>query len=75
VCKDIQDNVIISNGIHMNLTRKNQLIVGTIVLLLFILTYFYKYAIIGYLLLGLMMLYIAISGNCFMSSFLTKNEY
>jgi rhodanese-related sulfurtransferase len=73
--KDIHDNVIISNGIYMNLTRKIQLIVGTIVLLLFILTYFYKYAFIGYLLLGLMMLYVAISGNCFMSSLLTKNEY
>lgn len=72
---DKDKDVVISNEIHMNLTRKIQLISGTMILLLFLITYFYKKAIYGYLLLGVMMLYVSLSGNCFMSSYLTSNEY
>lgn len=61
-------------GIHMSLTRKIQIISGSIILLIFLLMLFYKNAVYAYVGLGLFMLYVGISGNCFMSSILTKGD-
>lgn len=61
-------------GIHMSLTRKIQIISGSIILLIFLLSLFYKNAVYAYIGLGLFMLYVGISGNCFMSSILTKGD-
>jgi rhodanese-related sulfurtransferase len=61
-------------GIHMSLTRKIQIISGTIILLIFLLSLFYNNAVYAYIGLGLFMLYVGISGNCFMSSILTKGD-
>lgn len=73
--KDISKDVVISKGLHMNLVRKVQLIAGSLILFFFLITLGVSDFIYSYLLLGLMMLYVSLSGNCFMSSFLTKNDF
>jgi len=59
----------------MSITRKIQVISGSIILFIFALSFKYSIAIYIYILLGLFMLYVGISGNCFMSSILTKNDF
>lgn len=70
-----KNNIIYSDGYHMNLTKKVQLISGSIILLIFFLgkkdPVFFNF----YLILAIVMLYVSISGNCFMSKFLTQNDY
>ena len=66
--------VIASKNWHLSLTRKIQIICGTILIAIFCLLYInfnFKYLL---LLMGIFMLYVGISGNCFMSSFLTKGD-
>jgi rhodanese-related sulfurtransferase len=66
--------VIKSQGVHLSMTRKIQIISGSIILILFVLLFFYekaKYLFLGF---GLMMLYVGISGNCFMTPILNKEE-
>ena len=62
-----------SPGLHLSLVRKIQIISGSIILVLFGLLFFHnvKYAL---LLFGLVMIYVGVSGNCFMASILTKND-
>ena len=56
---------------HLNLTRKIQLIAGFMILLIFFITIKFKFeAIFAFVGLGLMMIYVGLSGNCFMSKFL-----
>jgi|SaaInlStandDraft_5_1057022.scaffolds.fasta_scaffold119651_1 rhodanese-related sulfurtransferase len=69
------DQVIKTSGIHMSITRKIQVISGSIIIFIFALSYKYSIAIYIYILLGLFMLYVGISGNCFMSSILTRNSF
>ena len=73
--KDISKEVVISKGLHLNLVRKVQLIAGSFILFFFFITLGFRDFFYSYLLLGLMMLYVSLSGNCFMSSFLTKNDF
>jgi rhodanese-related sulfurtransferase len=73
--KDLEEDIIKTNGLHMNFTRKIQLIIGIIILLLFLLTYYYKKAIYGFLLLGLMLLFVSLTGYCFLSKLLVSNDY
>ncbi len=68
------DQIIKTSGIHMSITRKIQVISGSIILFIFALSYKYSVAIYIYILLGLFMLYVGISGNCFMSSILTRKS-
>ncbi len=63
-----------SPGLHLSITRKIQIISGSIILFLFTLLLFYDNVKYIYLFLGLIMLYVGISGNCFMSSILTKDD-
>lgn len=63
-----------SPGIHLSLERKIQIISGSIIVLLFTLLFFHDNVKYMFLLFGLVMIYVGISGNCFMASILTKND-
>ena len=63
-----------SPGIHLSLVRKIQIISGSIIVLLFTLLFFHDNVKYMFLLFGLVMIYVGISGNCFMASILTKND-
>jgi rhodanese-related sulfurtransferase len=69
-----ENESIVSSSSFFSLTRKIQIIAGTLILGLFILYHYSEKAIYCYLALGLFMVYVGISGNCFMSSILTKGE-
>jgi rhodanese-related sulfurtransferase len=62
-------------GWHLSTMRKIQIISGSIIILLFTLMIFVnnnvKYA---FLVFGLVMIYVGVSGNCFMSSILSKDD-
>lgn len=68
------ERTIQSPGLHLSITRKIQIISGSIILFLFTLLLFYDNVKYIYLFFGLIMLYVGISGNCFMSSILTKDD-
>lgn len=57
-----------------SLVRKIQMIMGTILLVIFILSFHIKNMSYVLLPLSLFMIYVGVSGNCFMSSILTKND-
>ena len=61
-------------GIHLSLVRKIQIISGSIIVLLFGLLFFHNNVKYIFLLFGFVMIYVGISGNCFMASILTKND-
>lgn len=63
-----------SPGFHLSLVRKIQIISGSIIVLLFTLLFFHDNVKYMFLLFGLVMIYVGISGNCFMASILTKND-
>ena len=63
-----------SPDIHLSITRKVQIIAGSMIVLLFILLLFYPEVKYIYLLFGLVMIYVGVSGNCFMSPLLSKND-
>lgn len=68
------EQVIRSSGLHMSLTRKIQIISGSIILLILLLSLFYEDAKYMFFIFGILMLYVGISGNCFMSSILTSGD-
>lgn len=57
-----------------SLVRKIQMIMGSILLIVFVLSFYFKNIFYVLLPFSLFMLYVGISGNCFMSSILTKND-
>lgn len=61
-------------GYHFSLTRKIQMISGTLILLLSLGTLYKENVKYAFFLLGLFMIYVGWSGNCFMSSFLNAGE-
>jgi hypothetical protein len=63
-----------SHGFHLSLVRKIQIISGSIILVLFGLLFFHDNVKYMFLLFGFVMIYVGISGNCFMASMLTKND-
>jgi hypothetical protein len=63
-----------SSEIHLSITRKIQIISGSIIILLFGLLLFYNNVKYAFLLFGIVMIYVGISGNCFMSSILSKDD-
>lgn len=63
-----------SPDIHLSITRKVQNIAGSVIVLLFSLLLFYPEVKYMYLLFGLVMIYVGLSGNCFMSPILSKND-
>jgi rhodanese-related sulfurtransferase len=63
-----------SPGLHLSLARKIQIISGSIILVLFSLLFFHNNVKYIFLLFGFIMIYVGISGNCFMASILTKND-
>ena len=66
--------LIKSKEINLSLTRKIQIIIGSILLVLFIFSLYNKNIIYILPFMSAFMLYVGISGNCFMSSILTKND-
>ena len=68
------DFVIKSTGLHLSVTRKIQIISGSIILFLFVLLFFHDKVKYLFLAFGCLMLYVGISGNCFMSPLLSKND-
>ena len=66
--------VIKSDGLHLSVTRKIQIISGSIVLFLFVLLFFHDNVKYLFLAFGSLMLYVGISGNCFMSPILSKDD-
>lgn len=72
---DLDDKDIIhSDGIHISITRKIQIISGTIILLLFCLSLYNDNVKYMFVLFAFVMIYVGVSGNCFMSSILTKGD-
>jgi hypothetical protein len=69
-----KSNIYKSPEIHLSMTRKIQIISGTIIVILFSLLLFYKNIKYVFLLFGIVMIYVGISGNCFMSSILSKDN-
>ena len=63
-----------SPELYLSITRKIQIISGSIIILLFSLLLFYKNVKYAFLLFGIFMIYVGISGNCFMSSILSKDD-
>jgi len=61
-------------GLYLSITRKIQIISGSIILLLFLLLLYYENVKYIFPLFALFMIYVGVSGNCFMSSILTKND-
>lgn len=68
------EHTIQSGEWHLSITRKIQIISGSIILLLFSLVLFYNKVKYMFLLFGLVMVYVGLSGNCFMSSILAKDN-
>lgn len=66
--------LIKSKELTLSLTRKIQIIIGSILLVLFIFSLYNKNIIYILPFMSVFMLYVGISGNCFMSSILTKND-
>lgn len=68
--------LVVSDSITLSLTRKIQIIAGTMILIIGLVTlYFKNYKILfANIFMGIFMLYVGISGNCFLSSILTKND-
>jgi hypothetical protein len=72
---DLDDaSVIKSSEWHLSITRKIQIISGSIILFLFALLLYYKNVKYMFLVFGLVMLYVGISGNCFMAALLIKDD-
>jgi len=72
---DLDEKYIIrSDGIHISITRKIQIISGSIILFLFCLSLYYDNVKYMFVLFAFVMIYVGISGNCFMSSILTKGD-
>jgi hypothetical protein len=69
-----KSNIHKSQGIHLSIIRKIQIISGSIIILLFSFLLFYNDAKYAFLLFGIVMVYVGISGNCFMSSILSKDD-
>jgi hypothetical protein len=69
-----KEDVIQTDKTHYSITRKIQIISGTIVLLLFGLLFFHEDVKYMFLVFGSLMLYVGLSGNCFMSPILTKDD-
>jgi hypothetical protein len=69
-----EDLLVLSKSWSMNLTRKIQIISGCLILLLFIISFFRRWVLWLYLVLGCFMIYVGLSGNCFLSSFLTSGD-
>lgn len=63
-----------SPGLHLSLTRKIQMISGSIVLFIFLLSLLYPDVKYMFVVFGILMLYVGISGNCFMSAILTNGD-
>lgn len=63
-----------SPGIHLSLVRKIQIISGSIILVLFALLFFHNNVKYMFGLFGLVMIYVGVSGNCFMAAILSKND-
>jgi len=61
-------------GIHLSLVRKIQIISGSIILVLFALLFFHNNVKYMFAVFGLVMIYVGVSGNCFMASILSKND-
>lgn len=66
--------IIRSEEINLSLTRKIQIIIGSILLVLFIFSLYNNNILYILPFMSAFMLYVGISGNCFMSSILTKND-
>jgi hypothetical protein len=72
---DLDENHIIhSDGIHISITRKIQIISGSIILFLFFISQYYDNVKYMFVLFAFVMIYVGVSGNCFMSSILTKGD-
>jgi hypothetical protein len=69
-----KSNLYISSEKHLSITRKIQIISGSIIVILFSLLLFYNNIKYVFLLFGIVMIYVGISGNCFMSSILSKDN-
>mgnify|MGYP001572540167 CR=1 FL=1 len=69
-----EDLLVVTKSWSMNLTRKIQIISGSLILLLFIISFFQRWVLWLYLVIGCFMLYVGLSGNCFLSSFLTSGD-
>ncbi len=63
-----------SPGIHLSLVRKIQIISGSIIVALFALLFFHNNVKYMFAVFGLVMIYVGVSGNCFMASILSKND-
>lgn len=63
-----------SPGIHLSLVRKIQIISGSIIVVLFSLLFFHNNVKYMFAVFGLVMIYVGVSGNCFMASILSKND-
>jgi hypothetical protein len=63
-----------SPGIHLSLVRKIQIISGSIILILFALLFFHNNVKYMFAVFGLVMIYVGVSGNCFMAAILSKND-
>lgn len=61
-------------GIHLSLVRKIQIISGSIIVVLFALLFFHNNVKYMFAVFGLVMIYVGVSGNCFMASILSKND-
>ena len=69
-----EDLLVVNKSWSMNVTRKIQIISGCLILLIFIISFFQRWILWSYLALGCFMLYVGISGNCFLSSYLTSGD-
>lgn len=69
-----EDLLVVTKSWSMNLTRKIQIISGCLIVFIFIISFFQRWVLWLYLVLGCFMLYVGLSGNCFLSSFLTSGD-
>jgi hypothetical protein len=69
-----ESKTIRSPDIHLSITRKIQIISGSIILFLFSLLFFFQNVKYMFLVFGLVMVYVGVSGNCFMSPLLQGND-
>lgn len=69
-----EDLLVITKSWSINLTRKIQIIYGSLILLIFIISFFQRWILWLYLVIGCFMLYVSFSANCFLSSILTSGD-
>ena len=67
--------VLKSNETHLSMPQKIQILSGSMILLLFVLLFFHDKVKYLFLAFGSMMLYVGLSGNCFMTPILNKEVF